>query len=200
MTVVIGLTGGIASGKSTVSEMFRELSIPVIDADVIAREVVEQGKPAYNKIVEAFGTEVLQQDWELDRPKLGSIVFYNEEKRLQLNKIVHPAVREEMNTQKEMYIKKGVQAVVLDIPLLFESKLTSLVDRVLVVAVTPNTQLNRLMKRNNFSEEEATARIQSQMPLEEKVKNADEVINNDGTIMGTKTQLQVILKKWNIID
>ncbi|EEK76703.1 dephospho-CoA kinase [Bacillus cereus] len=200
MTVVIGLTGGIASGKSTVSEMFRELSIPVIDADVIAREVVEQGKPAYNKIVEAFGTEVLQQDGELDRPKLGSIVFYNEEKRLQLNKIVHPAVREEMNTQKEMYIKKGVQAVVLDIPLLFESKLTSLVDRVLVVAVTPNTQLNRLMKRNNFSEEEATARIQSQMPLEEKVKNADEVINNDGTIMGTKTQLQVILKKWNIID
>ncbi|PFE94897.1 dephospho-CoA kinase [Bacillus thuringiensis] len=200
MTVVIGLTGGIASGKSTVSEMFRELSIPVIDADVIAREVVEQGKPAYIKIVEVFGAEVLQQDGELDRPRLGSIVFYNEEKRLQLNKIVHPAVREEMNRQKEMYIKEGMQAVVLDIPLLFESKLTSLVDRILVVAVKPHTQLERLMKRNNFSEEEATARIQSQMPLEEKVKNADEVINNDGTIMGTKTQLQVILKKWNIID
>ncbi|MED2983322.1 dephospho-CoA kinase [Bacillus thuringiensis] len=200
MTVVIGLTGGIASGKSTVSEMFRELSIPVIDADVIAREVVEQGKPAYNKIVEVFGAEVLQQDGELDRPRLGSIVFYNEEKRLQLNKIVHPAVREEMNRKKEMYIKEGMQAVVLDIPLLFESKLTSLVDRILVVAVKPHTQLERLMKRNNFSEEEATARIQSQMPLEEKVKNADEVINNDGTIMGTKTQLQVILKNWNIID
>ncbi|PEV87766.1 dephospho-CoA kinase [Bacillus thuringiensis] len=200
MTVVIGLTGGIASGKSTVSQMFRELSIPVIDADIIAREVVEQGKPAYNKIVEVFGAEVLQQDGELDRPRLGSIVFYNEEKRLQLNKIVHPAVREEMNRKKEMYIKEGMQAVVLDIPLLFESKLTSLVDRVLVVAVKPHTQLERLMKRNNFSEEEATARIQSQMPLEEKVKNADEVINNDGTIMGTKTQLQVILKKWNIID
>ncbi|WP_242307247.1 dephospho-CoA kinase [Bacillus cereus group sp. BfR-BA-01524] len=200
MTVVIGLTGGIASGKSTVSEMFRELSIPVIDADIIAREVVERGKPAYNKIVEVFGAEVLQQDGELDRPKLGSIVFYNEEKRLQLNKIVHPAVREEMNRQKGMYIKEGMQAIVLDIPLLFESKLTSLVDRILVVAVTPDTQLERLMKRNGFSEEEATARIQSQMPLAEKVKNADEVINNDGTIMGTKTQLQVILKKWNIID
>ncbi|HGO9420269.1 TPA: dephospho-CoA kinase [Bacillus cereus] len=200
MTVVIGLTGGIASGKSTVSQMFRELSIPVIDADIIAREVVERGKPAYNKIVEVLGTEVLQEDGELDRPKLGSVVFYNEEKRLQLNKIVHPAVREEMNRQKEMYIKEGMQAVVLDIPLLFESKLTSLVDRILVVAVKPHTQLERLMKRNNFSEEEATARIQSQMPLEEKVKNADEVINNDGTIMGTKTQLQVILKKWNIID
>ena len=157
MTVVIGLTGGIASGKSTVSEMFREMSIPVIDADIIAREVVERGKPAYNKIVEVFGTEVLQKDGELDRPKLGSVVFYNEEKRLQLNEIVHPAVREEMNAQKEMYIKEGMQAVVLDIPLLFESKLTNLVDRVLVVAVTPNTQLERLMKRNNFSEEEATA-------------------------------------------
>ncbi|WP_249685519.1 dephospho-CoA kinase, partial [Bacillus velezensis] len=92
-----------------------------------------------------------------------SIVFYNEEKRLQLNKIVHPAVREEMNKQKGMYIKEGIQAVVLDIPLLFESKLTSLVDRVLVVAVKPHTQLERLMKRNNFSEEEATARIHSQM-------------------------------------
>ena len=133
-------------------------------------------------------------------PKLGSVVFYNEEKRLQLNEIVHPAVREEMNAQKEMYIKEGMQAVVLDIPLLFESKLTNLVDRVLVVAVTPNTQLERLMKRNNFSEEEATARIQSQMPLEEKVKKADEVIYNDGTITGTKTQLASILKEWNIID
>ncbi|NUC16547.1 MULTISPECIES: dephospho-CoA kinase [Bacillus cereus group] len=200
MTVVIGLTGGIASGKSTVSEMFREMSIPVIDADIIAREVVERGKSAYNKIVEVFGTEVLQKDGELDRPKLGSVVFYNEEKRLQLNEIVHPAVREEMNAQKEMYIKESMQAVVLDIPLLFESKLTNLVDRVLVVAVTPNTQLERLMKRNNFSEEEATARIQSQMPLEEKVKKADEVIYNDGTITGTKTQLASILKEWNIID
>ena len=113
---------------------------------------------------------------------------------------MHPAVREEMNRQKEMYIKEGMQAVVLDIPLLFESKLTSLVDRVLVVAVKPRTQLERLMKRNDFSEEEATARIQSQMPLEEKVKRADEVINNDGTIMETKTQLEVILKNWNIID
>ncbi|PFJ13181.1 dephospho-CoA kinase [Bacillus cereus] len=200
MTVVIGLTGGIASGKSTVSQMFRELGIPVIDADIIAREVVERGKTAYNKIVEAFGTEVLQKNGELDRQKLGSVVFYNEEKRLQLNKIVHPAVREEMNAQKEMYIKEGMQAIVLDIPLLFESQLTSLVNRVLVVAVTPDTQLERLMKRNNFSEEEATARIESQMPLGEKAKNADEVINNDGTITETKTQLQVILKKWNIID
>ncbi|EEL49043.1 dephospho-CoA kinase [Bacillus cereus] len=200
MTVVIGLTGGIASGKSTVSQMFRELSIPVIDADIIAREVVEQGKEAYKEIVEVFGKDVLQVNGELDRPKLGSIVFHNEEKRLQLNKIVHPAVRKEMNAQKDMYIKEGVQAIVLDIPLLFESKLTALVDRILVVAVSPRTQLERLMKRNGFTEEDAKARIDSQMSLAEKVTLANKVIHNDGTIAETKAQLQLILKEWNIIN
>ncbi|HEK9101914.1 dephospho-CoA kinase [Bacillus pfraonensis] len=200
MTIVIGLTGGIASGKSTVSQMFRELSIPVIDADIIAREVVEQGKEAYKEIVEVFGEEILQADGELDRLKLGSIVFHNEEKRLHLNKIVHPAVRKEMNAQKNMYIKEGVQAVVLDIPLLFESKLTEIVDQILVVAVSPSTQLERLMKRNGFTEEEAKARIGSQMSLAEKVTLANKVIYNDGTITETKAQLQLILKEWNIIN
>ncbi|WP_459499164.1 dephospho-CoA kinase [Bacillus sp. C1] len=200
MTIVIGLTGGIASGKSTVSQMFRELNIPVIDADIIAREVVEQGKEAYKEITKVFGEEVLQADGELDRHKLGSIVFHNEEKRLQLNGIVHPAVRKEMNAQKDMYIEKGVQAVVLDIPLLFESKLTNLVDHILVVAVSPSTQLERLMKRNGFREEEAKARIHSQMSVADKVALADKVIYNDGTIAETKTQLQVILQGWNIIN
>lgn len=200
MTIVIGLTGGIASGKSTVSQMFRELNIPVIDADIIAREVVEQGKEAYKEIVEVFGEEILQANGELDRQKLGSIVFHNEEKRLHLNKIVHPAVRKEMNAQKDMYIKEGVQAVVLDIPLLFESKLTSLVDQILVVAVSPSTQLERLMKRNGFIEEEAKARIHSQMSFAEKVTLANKVIYNDGTIAETKAQLQLILKEWNIIN
>ncbi|CAI8759933.1 MULTISPECIES: dephospho-CoA kinase [Bacillus] len=200
MTIVIGLTGGIASGKSTVSQMFRELQIPVIDADIIAREVVEQGKEAYKEIVDVFGEEILQADGELDRPKLGSIVFHNEEKRLRLNKIVHPAVRKEMNVQKDMYIKEGVQAVVLDIPLLFESKLTALVDRIVVVAVSPSMQLERLMKRNGFTEEDAKARIDSQMPLAEKATLANKVIYNDGTIAETKAQLQLILKEWNIIN
>ncbi|AIK38466.1 dephospho-CoA kinase [Bacillus pseudomycoides] len=200
MTIVIGLTGGIASGKSTVSQMFRELQIPVIDADIIAREVVEQGKEAYKEIIEVFGEDVLQVDGKLDRQKLGSIVFHNEEKRLQLNKIVHPAVRKEMNVQKDMYIKEGVQAVVLDIPLLFESKLTALVDRIVVVAVSPSMQLERLMKRNGFTEEDAKARIDSQMPLAEKATLANKVIYNDGTIAETKAQLQLILKEWNIIN
>ncbi|ABS23488.1 dephospho-CoA kinase [Bacillus cytotoxicus] len=200
MTVVIGLTGGIASGKSTVSQMLRECNIPVIDADIVAREVVEQGKPAYNKIVEVFGKEILQEDGELNRQKLGSIVFHNEEKRMQLNGIVHPAVRKEMNEQKDRYIKEGVQAVVLDIPLLFEGNLTNLVDYVLVVAVSPSIQLERLMKRNGFSEEEAKVRIHSQMPLAEKITLGDKVIYNDGTIAETKEQLQRILKEWSMIN
>lgn len=199
MTVVIGLTGGIASGKSTVSNMFRELHIPVIDADVIAREVVEPGKEAYNNIVEVFEKEVLQENGELDRAKLGSIVFHDEEKRIQLNRIVHPAVREEMNEQKERYIREQRDAVVLDIPLLFESKLTELVHRTLVVYVDSETQLARLMNRNGFTEEEAKARISSQMSLEEKVALADYVINNNGTIEETRAQLHNTLMKWNII-
>ncbi|MDC2863075.1 dephospho-CoA kinase [Bacillus sp. BP-3] len=199
MTVVIGLTGGIASGKSTVSKMFQGFHIPVIDADIIAREVVEPGKEAYNEIVEAFGQEVLEESGELNRPKLGNIVFYNEEKRLLLNAIVHPAVRKEMNAQKDRYIRENTQAVVLDIPLLFESKLTSLVDQILLVYVDNETQITRLMERNNFTEEEAKARIASQMPLQEKIALADKVINNNGTIEETKTQLSSILKEWNII-
>ncbi|HDX9576856.1 TPA: dephospho-CoA kinase [Bacillus pseudomycoides] len=199
MTVVIGLTGGIASGKSTVSKMFQGFHIPVIDADIIAREVVEPGKEAYNKLVEVFGQEVLEENGELNRPKLGSIVFRNEEKRLLLNNIVHPAVRKEMNAQKDRYIKENVQAVVLDIPLLFESKLTSLVDQILLVYVDNETQITRLMDRNNFTEEEAKVRIASQMPLQEKIALADKVINNNGTVEETKVQLSNVLKGWNII-
>ncbi|MFD3445348.1 dephospho-CoA kinase [Microbacteriaceae bacterium 4G12] len=194
MTIVIGLTGGIASGKSTVAMMLRELSIPVIDADVIAREVVTPGKDAYSKVVRAFGEEIVLDNKEIDRAKLGSIIFHDKEKRQLLNSIVHPAVRAEMNAQKEFYIQQGEQVVVLDIPLLFESKLTALVDQVVVVYVDEKTQLERLMKRNDLSETEAKARIASQMPLSDKVALADEVIHNTGTIEQTKEQVLCVLQ------
>lgn len=198
MTIVIGLTGGIASGKSTVAAMLRDFHIPIIDADIIAREVVEPGKEAYKGIIDAFGQEVLQTNGEIDRQKLGSIVFHNEEKRLLLNRIVHPAIRMEMNRQKDMYIEQGEKAIVLDIPLLFESKLTSLVHKVLLVYVDEEVQLHRLMQRNYLTAEEARARIVSQMPLRKKITLADEVINNNGTIEHTKTQLVSILEKWSL--
>ncbi|WP_078414003.1 dephospho-CoA kinase [Priestia abyssalis] len=199
MALIIGLTGGIASGKSTVSGMLKELAIPVIDADVIAKEVVQKDRPAYRDIVRTFGTDILAEDLQLDRPKLGAIVFQDEEKRQLLNQIVHPAVRKAMLAQKEFFLQEGYETVVLDIPLLFESKLTSLVDKVLLVFVDDSIQLERLMARNNFTKEEAEARIRSQMPLQEKVPLADEVISNNGTIEETKGQLLDVLSKWNVV-
>jgi dephospho-CoA kinase len=199
MALTIGLTGGIASGKSTVTKMLRGLGIPVIDADQVARDVVKVGGEAYEQIIKTFGQDILQENGEIDRAKLGAIVFYNEQERKKLNAIVHPAVRRRMLAEKEAYVQKGAKTIVLDIPLLFESELTHLIDKIIVVYVDNDIQLERLMKRNGFSEEEALARIRSQMPLHEKVKKADAVINNNGTIEETKQQLLRILKEWNAL-
>lgn len=196
MTVVIGLTGGIASGKSTVSNMVKKLGITVVDADEISRDVVEIGKPAYNQIVDVFGADILQQDHTLDREKLGALIFSNQKRREQLNKIVHPEVRKEMLRQVKKEKKQGSRAVVLDIPLLFESKLTYMVDKTLLVYVDEQTQLERLMQRNGYAKAEAKLRIQSQLPLKDKRKLADEIIDNNGTIENTQTQVEVVLKKW----
>lgn len=199
MTAVLGLTGGIASGKSTVANMLRDLGIVVIDADVIAREVVEVGEDAYFKIVGAFGKSVLNENRTINRAKLGEIIFNNEQKRKVLNSIVHPAVREKMNRLKNEYIEKQENVIVLDIPLLFESKLTHLVEKVILVYVDREIQIKRLMDRNNLSLEEAEARINSQLPLTEKIPLADEVLYNNGPIAETKEQLLHILNKWELI-
>ncbi|WP_419892772.1 dephospho-CoA kinase [Oceanobacillus kimchii] len=198
MTVVIGLTGGIASGKSTVSSMFQAKKFPVIDADLIAREVVEPGERAYDQVVEVFGKEIIKDDHKINRPKLGSIIFTDEDKRKQLNAIVHPAVRSRMLSKRDDYIKKGMPCVVLDIPLLFESNLTHLVDKTLVVYVDEDVQLSRLMKRNGYSEKEASDRIKAQMPLKEKANLADILIDNNHSIEETKVQLDQVLQTWGI--
>jgi dephospho-CoA kinase len=198
MTLIIGLTGGIASGKSTVSNMLKELDITVIDADVEARMAVEKGEPAYLKIIEAFGREILLDNGEIDRQKLGGIIFHQEEKRLLLNQIVHPEVRKRMLSQIEAAKQNKETVIVLDIPLLFESKLTFMADKTLLVYVDKETQVMRLMNRNQLSLEDAKARINSQMPLSEKVKLADAVINNNGSIEETKKQLLEVLAGWGI--
>ncbi|OLP65990.1 Dephospho-CoA kinase [Bacillus pumilus] len=200
MTLVIGLTGGIASGKSTVSHMIKEKGIRVIDADVIAKEVVALGKPALHKIVQTFGEEVLLPNGELNRQQLGTIIFSDDEKRQQLNAIVHPEVRKEMLKQRDEGIDQQDTFVVLDIPLLFESQLESLVDRIIVVYTTPELQLSRLMSRNGFSEEDALKRIRAQQSLEEKCKKADRVIENTKDLAYTKKQLQNILNEWEHTD
>lgn len=198
MTLVVGLTGGIASGKSTVSKFIQEKGYPIIDADLEARLAVEVGEPAYNEIITSFSKDILQENGEIDRAKLGSIVFHDEEQRLKLNSIVHPDVRRRMLEKKGAAIQSGSKLVVLDIPLLFESKLTTLVNKVLLVYVDEQTQLERLMNRNHFTQEEALARIQSQMPLKDKVKLSDAIIDNNGPLEETRAQLEHILESWGI--
>ncbi|MBY0146611.1 dephospho-CoA kinase [Neobacillus niacini] len=198
MSLVIGLTGGIASGKSTVSNMLKEMAVTVIDADVEARLAVEKGEPAYQEILAGFGDDIVLPSGDIDRVKLGSIIFHNAEKRQLLNGIVHPEVRRRMNSQVEAAKERGEQVIVLDIPLLFESKLTHMVEKTILVYVDRDIQLKRLMERNNLSLEEAEARIKSQMPLSDKVPLADAVINNNGTITESKKQLIEILIGWGI--
>ncbi|TYS58992.1 dephospho-CoA kinase [Sutcliffiella horikoshii] len=198
MPLVIGLTGGIASGKSTVANMLRDKNIPIVDADIVAREVVEIGTDTYKELVKEFGTEILNDDKTLNRPKLGSIIFQDETKRQKLNNIMHPSIRTSMKEKTQKFLEDGHEVVVMDIPLLFESKLTHLVDKTLLVYVTEATQLKRLMERNDLSEKEATDRIRSQMPLTEKVKLSHAVIDNNGSVTKTEQQLNQILKEWQI--
>lgn len=199
MTCAIGLTGSIASGKSTVSLMFDEFNIPVIDADKIARQVVEPDEPAYKEIVETFGEDMLRKDRTIDRKKLGEVVFANKEKLNKLNAIVHPAIRKRMIEKRDAYIKAGEKCVVLDIPLLFENKLQHLVDRTVLVYVDESVQLERLMKRDHFTEIEAKQRINSQLSLKEKAKLADVIIDNNGSKHESFVQLERLLKEWGII-
>ncbi|WP_077327408.1 dephospho-CoA kinase [Virgibacillus siamensis] len=200
MALVIGLTGSIASGKSTVSSMFAKFRIPVIDADKIAREVVMPGESAYKQIVEAFGEKVLFANHTLDRKKLGSIIFADEKKREKLNGIVHPAVREKMLSKRDAYMESGERCIILDIPLLFESNLTHFVDKTIVVAVDEDVQLTRLMERDGSSEREAKQRIDSQIPIHKKVSLADAIIDNNGTVEESFLQLEKILKNWGAIS
>ncbi len=200
MALVVGLTGGIASGKSTVSNMLKEMEITVIDADVESRMAVQQGEPAYKQIISQFGQEIVLPNGEIDRQKLGSIIFHDEHKRQLLNQIVHPEVRRRMNEKKEAALKKDERIVILDIPLLFESNLTNMVEKTLLVYVDRSVQITRLMERNNLSENEAEARIQSQMPISDKITLADEIINNNGSLTETKRQLDEILARWGITE
>lgn len=199
MSIVVGLTGGIASGKSTVASILKEKGITVIDADIESRLAVEKGEEAYNKIVEHFGKQVLLENDAIDRAKLGAIIFHDEQQRKVLNSIVHPAVRKRMLEKKEKAIENGQHLIIMDIPLLFESKLTYMVEKVLLVYVDEETQIKRLMDRNQLSKEEALARIHSQMPLKDKIQLADGVINNNGAVEETKKQLFDILQKWNAL-
>ncbi|MEY8191440.1 dephospho-CoA kinase [Peribacillus simplex] len=199
MGQIIGITGGIASGKSTVSLYLQELGFTIVDADLASRAVVEPGEEAYHQVVKAFGEDILLPGGGIDRVKLGSIIFNDQEKRLLLNGIVHPAVRKWMRLKTEEALSSGEETVFMDIPLLFESKLTFMVEKTLLIYVDEQVQLQRLMNRNGLSETEALARINSQMPLADKKALADAVVDNNGDINETKRQVKSLLRDWHVI-
>lgn len=199
MGQIIGITGGIASGKSSVSLYLQELGFTIIDADLASRAVVEPGEEAFHQVVRAFGEDILLADGTIDRAKLGSIIFHDQEKRLLLNSIVHPAVRKWMRLKTEEALAAGKETVFMDIPLLFESKLTYMVEKTLLIYADERVQLERLMNRNGLSEAEAMARIHSQMPLADKKALADAIIDNNGELTETKKQVRAILNEWHVI-
>ncbi|KAF9006756.1 CoaE-domain-containing protein [Cyathus striatus] len=194
--LVIGLTGGIATGKSTVSSLLRSHQIPIVDADIIAREVVQPGTPALADIVKVFGPEVLLPDGSLDRKKLGSIIFNDGAKRKKLNGIVHPAVRREMVWQVVRHWIRGERICVLDVPLLIEGGLWKWVGKVVVVYCSADLQLQRLMQRDSSDVEDARSRLDSQLPITEKVAYADQVIDNSGSKQELEEQVEASVKRW----
>ncbi|WP_107839797.1 dephospho-CoA kinase [Metasolibacillus meyeri] len=197
--MIIGLTGSIASGKSTVAQMLQSYQLPIVDADLVARQVVEPGSETLQQIAQAFGQDVIKADGTMDREKVGSIIFHEPAQRKVLNDIIHPAIRAEMLRQRDEFVQGGAAHVVMDIPLLFESKLQHFVDKILVVSVTEEIQLARLMERNQLPEDEARARIASQLPMSVKEQGADAVIYNNTTKESTAQQLEKILQQWAVI-
>lgn len=193
--MILGLTGGIATGKSLVSDYFKSKGYPVIDADQVSRQVVEAGSLGLSQVADHFGSHILFENDELDRKKLGQLIFSDSEKRKELNAIMHPLIRSEVLKQLNQLKKEGYDLIVLDLPLLFESSYEDQVDQVMVVHINKDLQLKRLMKRNDLSQREALQRIHSQMPLEEKMKKSQVLIDNSGTKKETFQQINTWLEK-----
>jgi dephospho-CoA kinase len=186
----VGLTGGIACGKTYVTEVLRELGCDVLDADQVARAVVEPGQPAYEDIVRTFGAENLQADGTIDRAKLGAIIFSDAAQRAKMNAIVHPRVHEAQSRwMAEVAARKPAAIAVVDAALMIESGGYQRFDKLVVVYCTPELQLARLMARNNFSHEEATKRIAAQMPTAEKLTYANYSIDTSGGFDVTRQQV-----------
>ncbi|NIQ87683.1 MAG: dephospho-CoA kinase [Deltaproteobacteria bacterium] len=196
----VGLTGGIASGKSTVSEAFARLGAKVLDADKVAREVVLPGQPAWLKLQQAFGPEYFLPDGEVNRSKLRRLVFADPEERDKLNAIVHPEVMTAINRRFEQLTTSAQDAVVVvDVPLLLEVGVAHRFDRVIVVYVTENVQIERLMQRDGITKEEATEALRAQMPLSQKVEAADFVIDNSGTRDETQAQVEKVWQELLVL-
>ncbi|MFB5760956.1 dephospho-CoA kinase [Paenibacillus medicaginis] len=194
--MIIGLTGGIATGKSTVSALLAARGALLVDADVIAREVMLPGHPVLEAVVRHFGQQVLNQDGTLHRKKLGAIVFANPTERQALNDITHPAIRQEIIRRMKAYEAEFPdKLVVVDTPLLYESGLDKLFHKVIVVYVPREVQLKRLMERDGLTEEQARQRLDAQMSIEEKKRLADIVVDNSREVTFTERQLNELCER-----
>lgn len=189
----IGLTGGIASGKSTVAALLRKKGIPVVDADEIARQLTAQDGAGLKSIVRYFGSEILGNDGELDRGKLAGIVFSDPQKLAVLENILHPMVQVEVAVRKNILRGEGHRFAFYDVPLLFEKNLHPQFDAVLVVTADFETQKQRLRLRNNLSDQEVSQRISAQLPLSEKEAKADLLIKNHGSIQDLEKQVSELV-------
>lgn len=187
----LGLTGGIACGKSTVSNMFVKLGAALVDADRIAREVVEPDQPGWDAVIRRFGEQIVLPDRSLNRKQLAEIVFHDNKAREDLQSILHPLIRAEMRRQiQNLEENEPSRLVIVDVPLLYESKLQHLFQAVVVVYVDRATQIQRLMERDHLTVEQAEARLRSQLPIEDKRRWADYVIDNRGTVEHTEEQVK----------
>lgn len=197
---IIGLTGGIATGKTTVKNILTKYGYKVIDADEISREVVKKNKPAYKDIVDFFGKDVLNSNDEINREKLGGIIFNKKDLRNKLNEIVHPRVYESIRNNIYKYIKENQKVIFIDIPLLIEvrkrlEKEKIIFDEIWLIYLNKDEQIKRLMNRDRYTFKEAMSRINAQIDIDEKIKYCDIVIDNSRDIEHTKRQLKVALNK-----
>ena len=195
MTLVLGLTGGIATGKSTADKFFEEKNNPIVDCDEIAHNIMNVNKPAWKDIKEVFGEKYLNEDQTINRKKLGKLVFNDPTKMKILNEITHPRIFQEMESQIAQYKSEGYSLIIVDAPVLFESHSEKYYDKTLVISLPQDLQIKRLMARNNLTKEEALSRINSQMSLKEKEARATYVIENTGSVEDLYKKLNELLTK-----
>jgi len=199
MTLIVGLTGGIATGKSTVTQMFKSVDIPVIETDAIAKDMLRKGSEGYEEVITYFSNSILLTDNEINRKKLGAIVFGNPQKRAQLNSIVHPRVKSMVKSEIQKHKELGTKIIVIDVPLLFETDFIDLVDKTIVVYTPFRKQKERLMERERIDKIYAEMKISSQMPLNRKVDLADYVIDNSTSILETRKEFNKVLEELEVL-
>jgi len=193
----LGLTGGIATGKSTVTDYLKQRGVPVVDADRISHDLCHIGAPGYEKIVSTFGVSILNADETLNRKVLGEIIFNDSQARVTLESILHPMIQNEVQIQKVLHQKAGHSICFYDVPLLFEKNMTDQFDKTVLVFAPLLQQIQRLMKRNQFTHSEAMMRLKSQLTIYDKIKHADYCIDNSTTLQDLFQQIDYLLNSLN---